>query len=58
MKTQIFFAILNIKSNHWAHFEKSIVKNTRVISGNAEKGLRAITADSWPLHGVMGLEVN
>ncbi len=34
------------------------MKNTRGIPENAEKGLQAIPADSWRLHGVMGLAVN
>ncbi len=34
------------------------MKNTTGIPKNAEKGLQAIPADSWPLHDVMGLPVN
>ncbi len=34
------------------------MKNTRGILENAGKGLQAIPADSWPLHAVMGLQVN
>ncbi len=36
----------------------SIVKNTRGIPENTEKGLQAIPEDSWPLHGVRGLQVS
>ncbi len=34
------------------------MENTRRIPGNTEKGLQAIPADSWPLHGVRGLQVS
>ncbi len=34
------------------------MKNTRGILENIEKGLEAIPADSWPLHGVRGLQVS
>ncbi len=34
------------------------MKNTRGIPENAEKDFQAIPADCWPLHGVMGLQVN
>ncbi len=50
--------ILNIRSYHKAHFRNSIVKNIRGIPENTEKGLQAIPADSWPLHGVRGLQVS
>ncbi len=50
--------ILNLKSCHKAHFLKSIVKNTRGIPENTEKGLQAIPADTWPLHEVRGLKVS
>ncbi len=34
------------------------MKNTGGILEKAEKGLQAIRADSWPRHGVMGVQVN
>ncbi len=34
------------------------MKNTREITENTEKGLQAIPADPWPLHGVRGLQVS
>ncbi len=34
------------------------MKNTKGIPENTEKGLQAIPADSWPLHGVRGLQVS
>ncbi len=33
------------------------MKNTRGIPENAEKGLQATPADSWPLHGAVRLPV-
>ncbi len=33
------------------------MKNIRGIPENTEKGLQAIPAESWPLHGVRGLQV-
>ncbi len=32
--------------------------NTTGLPENTEKGLQAIPADSWPLHGVRGLQVS
>ncbi len=52
------FVILNIRSCHYTHFFKSVVKNVRGIPENTEKGLKAIPANSWPLHGVRGLQVS
>ncbi len=34
------------------------MENIRGISENTEKGLQAIPANSWPLHGVRGLQVS
>ncbi len=34
------------------------MKNIRGIPENTEEGLQAIPADSWPLHGVRGLQVS
>ncbi len=34
------------------------MNNTRGIPENTEKGLQAIPADSWPLHGVRVLQVS
>ncbi len=34
------------------------MKNIRGIPENKEKGLQAIPADSWPLHGVRGPQVS
>ncbi len=34
------------------------MKNPRGIPENAEKGLQAMPANSWPLHGVRGLHVS
>ncbi len=39
-----------------ALFLRPILKNTTGIPEDAEKYLQAILADSWPLHGVMGLQ--
>ncbi len=35
-----------------------MMKNTRGIPENAEKGIQAVPAHSWPLLGVKGLQVS
>ncbi len=34
------------------------MKDIRVIPENTEKGLHAMPADFWPLHGVRGVQVS
>ncbi len=46
------------KFNYISRQCKNIVKNTRGIPENAEKGPQAVSADSWPLHVFMGLQIN
>ncbi len=35
-----------------------IIKTRFFRQSNAEKGLQAIPANSWPLHGVIGLQLS
>ncbi len=49
------FVITNIRGFHKADFVEAIVMNTREIPENTEN---VFFVDYWPLHEIMGLQVN